>query len=73
MKCSELIELLQEQQKMHGDCDISVEGSVRVRNDDGDFELDSNCRYSYEELYGLTVNGVSHNDNEIIINVDDFK
>jgi len=73
MKCSELIELLQEQQKEHGDCEISVEGSVRVHNDDGDFALDSNCRYSYEELYGLTVNGAHHENNEIIITIDDFK
>lgn len=73
MKCSELIALLQEQQQAHGDCEISVEGSLRVRDEDGNFALDSNCRYQYEYLYGLDVNGAHHENNEIIITIDDFK
>jgi hypothetical protein len=73
MKCSELIEMLRDMQKTHGDCDIRINGSVRLREDDGDFVLDSNCRYSYEELPFLYVCSVSHENDEIIINVDDFK
>lgn len=37
MKCSELIERLQSLKQEHGDCEVLVNASLRVRDEDGDY------------------------------------
>ena len=73
MKISKLIEELTKVYTENGDVDCTLSGSIRVRDEDGDYALDSNCRYEYEYLYGLQINSVDMNsDGECEISLDDF-
>lgn len=72
MKCSELIERLQSLKQEHGDCEVVANASLRVRDEDGDYALDNNCRYSYEDFYDLNLCGVKHEDSCIVLSIDDF-
>lgn len=73
MKLSKLIEELTKIYTENGDVDCTLSGSIRVRDEDGDYALDSNCRYEYEYLSGLQINGVDMNSyGECEISIDDF-
>ena len=72
MKLSELIESLTKVYNEGGDTEVTLSGSVRVRTEDGDIYLDSNCRYEYDYLYDLNICRVEKSDDGCMIEFDDF-
>lgn len=72
MKLSTLIENLTKIYEEKGDIECVTSGELRVRNEDGDFVLDSNWRYEYENFNSLHIESVGEEYDKCVIYFDDF-